>query len=57
LAARDLRLRRHTQSGCAHGAQRRERDVALQLLARCERRGGETVLGDKGYVGAISLGQ
>jgi hypothetical protein len=30
---------------------RDERDVALQLLARCERRGGETLLGDKGYAG------
>ncbi len=28
-----------------------ERDVALQLLARCERRGGEILLGDKGYAG------
>ncbi len=28
-----------------------ERDVALVLLARCERRGGETLLGDKGYAG------
>jgi Transposase DDE domain len=30
---------------------RDERDVALQLLARCERRGSETLLGDKGYAG------
>ena len=28
-----------------------ERDVALQLLTRCERRGGEILLGDKGYAG------
>ena len=28
-----------------------ERDVALGLLARCERHGGETLLGDKGYAG------
>jgi hypothetical protein len=28
-----------------------ERDVALGLLARCERRGGEILLGDKGYAG------
>ncbi len=28
-----------------------ERDVALELLERCERRGGETLLGDKGYAG------
>ena len=28
-----------------------ERDVALQLLARCERQGGEILLGDKGYAG------
>jgi DDE family transposase len=30
---------------------RDEREVALQLLARCERRGGETLLADKGYAG------
>jgi hypothetical protein len=30
---------------------RDEREVALQLLERCERRGGETLLGDKGYAG------
>ncbi len=29
-----------------------ERDVALVLLERCRRRGGETLLGDKGYAGA-----
>jgi hypothetical protein len=28
-----------------------ERDVALGLLARCRRQGGETLLGDKGYAG------
>jgi hypothetical protein len=28
-----------------------ERAVALALLARCERRGGEILLGDKGYAG------
>jgi hypothetical protein len=28
-----------------------ERDVALDLLARCDRQGGETLLGDKGYAG------
>ena len=28
-----------------------ERDVALQLLARCKRDGGEILLGDKGYAG------
>jgi len=28
-----------------------EREVALELLARCRRAGGETVLGDKGYAG------
>jgi hypothetical protein len=28
-----------------------ERDVALALLARCKRQGGEIVLGDKGYAG------
>jgi Transposase DDE domain len=28
-----------------------ERDVALVLLDRCARRGGETLLGDKGYAG------
>jgi hypothetical protein len=28
-----------------------ERDVALVLLERCRRRGGETLLGDKGYAG------
>ena len=28
-----------------------KRDVALALLARCQRRGGEILLGDKGYVG------
>jgi hypothetical protein len=30
---------------------RDERDVALALLARVRRRGGETLLGDKGYAG------
>jgi hypothetical protein len=30
---------------------RDEREVALELLARCKRRGGETLLGDKGYAG------
>jgi transposase len=28
-----------------------EREVAVGLLARCERRGGEILLGDKGYAG------
>ncbi|MCA1698199.1 MAG: IS982 family transposase [Actinobacteria bacterium] len=28
-----------------------ERDVALRLLARCKRQGGEILLGDKGYAG------
>jgi hypothetical protein len=28
-----------------------ERDVGLMLLERCRRRGGETLLGDKGYAG------
>jgi hypothetical protein len=28
-----------------------ERDIALVLLERCQRRGGETLLGDKGYAG------
>jgi transposase len=28
-----------------------ERDVALDMLTRCDRRGGETLLGDKGYAG------
>jgi len=28
-----------------------EREVGLQLLARCRRQGGETLLGDKGYAG------
>jgi len=28
-----------------------ERDVALTLLARCKRQGGEILLGDKGYAG------
>jgi hypothetical protein len=28
-----------------------ERDVGLLLLDRCQRRGGETLLGDKGYAG------
>ena len=28
-----------------------EREVALVLLDRCRRRGGETLLGDKGYAG------
>ena len=31
---------------------RDERDVALELLARTRRRGGETLIGDKGYAGA-----
>ena len=30
---------------------RDERDVALELLARTRRRGGETLIGDKGYAG------
>jgi len=30
---------------------RDERDVGLELLARCNRAGGETLLGDKGYAG------
>jgi hypothetical protein len=30
---------------------RDEREVGLELLARCERVGGETLLGDKGYAG------
>jgi DDE family transposase len=30
---------------------RDEREVALELLQRCQRLGGETVLGDKGYAG------
>jgi hypothetical protein len=30
---------------------RDEREVALALLARCERLGGETLIGDKGYAG------
>jgi len=30
---------------------RDERDVALDLLARCDRQGGETLLGDEGYAG------
>jgi hypothetical protein len=30
---------------------RDEREVGLELLARCRREGGETLLGDKGYAG------
>jgi hypothetical protein len=30
---------------------RDEREVGLELLARCQRAGGETLLGDKGYAG------
>jgi hypothetical protein len=30
---------------------RDEREVGLELLARCDRTGGETLLGDKGYAG------
>jgi hypothetical protein len=30
---------------------RDEREVGLELLARCHRSGGETLLGDKGYAG------
>src|ERR1035437_4311689 len=30
---------------------RDEREVGLELLARCRRTGGETLLGDKGYAG------
>jgi hypothetical protein len=30
---------------------RDEREVGLELLARCPRTGGETLVGDKGYVG------
>jgi hypothetical protein len=30
---------------------RDEREVGLELLARCHRQGGETLLGDKGYAG------
>jgi hypothetical protein len=28
-----------------------EREIGLQMLARCRRQGGETLLGDKGYAG------
>jgi hypothetical protein len=37
-----------------------ERDVGLVLLERCQRRGGETLLGDKGYAGrqfAVAVSQ
>ena len=37
-----------------------EREVAVRLLERCERKGGETLLGDKGYAGrefAAKVGQ
>jgi Transposase DDE domain len=30
-----------------------ERDVALRMLARCKRQGGEILLGDKGYAGRV----
>ena len=38
---------------------RDEREIGLQLLERCARRGGETLLGDKGYAGrdfALAVG-
>ena len=36
---------------CLASPKRDEREVALGLLARTRRHGGETVIGDKGYVG------
>jgi hypothetical protein len=36
---------------CLASPKRDEREVALELLARCQRAGGETLLGDKGYAG------
>lgn len=36
---------------CLTSPKRDEREVGLELLARCRRRGGETLLADKGYAG------
>ena len=36
---------------CLVSPKRDEREVALELLARAERRGGEAIVGDKGYAG------
>jgi Transposase DDE domain len=36
---------------CLASPKRDEREVGLALLSRCRRRGGETLLGDKGYAG------
>jgi hypothetical protein len=36
---------------------RDEREVGLELLGRCERSGGETLLGDKGYAGRAFAAQ
>jgi hypothetical protein len=36
---------------CLASPKRDEREVGLELLARCQRAGGETLLGDKGYAG------
>ena len=35
---------------CLASPKRDEREVALELLARARRKGGETIIGDKGYV-------
>jgi len=39
------------RSFCLASPKKDEREVGLELLARLERRGGETLLGDKGYAG------
>jgi hypothetical protein len=36
---------------CLASPKRDEREVGLELFARCSRRGGEILLGDKGYAG------
>jgi len=36
---------------CLASPKQDEREVAIKLLSRCRRHGGETVIGDKGYAG------
>ena len=50
-AARDLRPDGTPRALALTSPKIDERDVALGLLARCRRQGGEILLGDKGYAG------
>jgi hypothetical protein len=47
--ARDLQPGRHPMSARAVLPELDERDGGLVLLDRCQRHGGDTLLGDKGY--------